>query len=840
MSDELLKVKFAWRRSVRSQSSTPIISEPDDQKSRSRNAEYIRKLKTEDHERYQKHKKRDSARKHLTYKAVPELGTEELALQRKKWAQAKRKQRQIKDTTVATVTTEATEGIKKKFKDLNSDEKRVYYRLKRQQSRKKRSSQKVVADRVKDVRRKTEDKRQETTEEQDRRILMQEKSMSKTTSWRKTQQVAKSMPSQPEEYAKVVENLIGGTPATPRKVASMDRKGIRRVKLADDMMVVNIKTYIKKCKAEGVCTSATKQMLYCVIKACMGSDRVGSSILRRYLGITHKMWKRIMMNDNGHIRKKKSSGIIREDVADFVREFWWSPDVSRTLPLKKRVKHGVPLHLLECSYTTAFKRFQAKFPDIKIGYVKFIQLRPGNVRHMRSNERIVCCCIKCENLKLLTSALNNTLPPNNRLPRDEVELCNMTMCTAKGRFPSKACIESRCLECGDDQIGDRLKDVLGDDVKALEVVPYKEWRTVEKTTKSKKGITRTIKVVDCVQAEGSLQEVVKKIKGKVKVVKAHLFRAKWQQEQLKQCKEKIQGRTAVLIMDFAENYTCTSQDEIQSAHWVNQAVTIHPIQAFINGSDDAGVITNKESLIFISDDLRHDADAVAHFKSITYKHLADKYGIVRIDEFSDCCAQQYRCGKSFVDIAMCTGPMRVKHHYFEASHGKNSADGLGATVKHSATMAVTRRQFEIRNAHDFYNFCIKELDIVGTGVFKSQTSKYSSSSRKFFYVSNNQINRDRDLSHDVKSVKGTMTVHCAVGTGTPYQIMIRDLTCTCEYCYNSDGESCGYQEYVGQWKTKPLTRKHVESSKRKSTTTGILFQLNILKRNLFNMCYSLK
>ena len=38
-------------------------------------------------------------------------------------------------------------------------------------------------------------------------------------------------------------------------------------------------------------------------------------------------------------------------------------------------------------------------------------------------------------------------------------------------------------------------------------------------------------------------------------------------------------------MDYAENYVCTAQDEVQSAHWVNQAVTIHPIQAFVNSSD---------------------------------------------------------------------------------------------------------------------------------------------------------------------------------------------------------------------------------------------------------------
>ncbi len=36
----------------------------------------------------------------------------------------------------------------------------------------------------------------------------------------------------------------------------------------------------------------------------------------------------------------------------------------------------------------------------------------------------------------------------------------------------------------------------------------------------------------------------------------------------------INNRVAVLQMDFAENYTCTTQDEIQSAHWNQNQVTL--------------------------------------------------------------------------------------------------------------------------------------------------------------------------------------------------------------------------------------------------------------------------
>ena len=67
---------------------------------------------------------------------------------------------------------------------------------------------------------------------------------------------------------------------------------------------------------------------------------------------------------------KKKGRRLADEVADKVHELWLSPDVSRPLPIKKRVKCGVPTHLLECSYTEAYNRFKAENPTTKIGYVK--------------------------------------------------------------------------------------------------------------------------------------------------------------------------------------------------------------------------------------------------------------------------------------------------------------------------------------------------------------------------------------------------------------------------------------------------------------------------------------
>ena len=54
----------------------------------------------------------------------------------------------------------------------------------------------------------------------------------------------------------------------------------------------------------------------------------------------------------------------------------------------------------------------------------------------------------------------------------------------------------------------------------------------------------------------------------------HLYRADWQHTQFTLLKElrPFPEETVCMVMDFAENFTCTYQDEVQSAHWHHEQV----------------------------------------------------------------------------------------------------------------------------------------------------------------------------------------------------------------------------------------------------------------------------
>lgn len=78
--------------------------------------------------------------------------------------------------------------------------------------------------------------------------------------------------------------------------------------------------------------------------------------------------------------------------------------------------------------------------------------------------------------------------------------------------------------------------------------------------------------------------------------KDHLSTLINQFQTLKQNKESLQVGQIIVHMDFAENYTCKSLDEIQSAYWATRMVTIHPI--VIHYRDESGDLVTNRSLLY--------------------------------------------------------------------------------------------------------------------------------------------------------------------------------------------------------------------------------------------------
>ena len=60
----------------------------------------------------------------------------------------------------------------------------------------------------------------------------------------------------------------------------------------------------------------------------------------------------------------------------------------------------------------------------------------------------------------------------------------------------------------------------------------------------------------------------------------HIFRAEWQQRQMRVCRDTFPINEGMLVMDFSENYSCRYKDEIATAFFDQQQVTIHPMMIY--------------------------------------------------------------------------------------------------------------------------------------------------------------------------------------------------------------------------------------------------------------------
>ena len=71
----------------------------------------------------------------------------------------------------------------------------------------------------------------------------------------------------------------------------------------------------------------------------------------------------------------------------------------------------------------------------------------------------------------------------------------------------------------------------------------------------------------------------------VESFRGHAKRVQIKYEQLKMLKENLADDEAIVQMDFAENYTCQSLEEVQSAYWNASMVTLHPAVAYYRSED---------------------------------------------------------------------------------------------------------------------------------------------------------------------------------------------------------------------------------------------------------------
>ena len=182
----------------------------------------------------------------------------------------------------------------------------------------------------------------------------------------------------------------------------------------------------------------------------------------------------------------------------------------------------------------------------------------------------------------------------------------------------------------------------------------------------------------------------------------HVSRVQTQYKQIRKLRENLPDNEVLLWMDFAENYNCTSVEEVQSAYWNSQMISLHTMVTYFPKNHQKQV----QSYVAMSDNLNHNATVVYCILRQIVPLLKLEFPALRkIHYLTDSPSSQYRNKTIFKLVCDHEEEFGIiaRWNYLETVHGKGPCDGLGASVKRMADIAVKQQKWTIQDASDFYN-----------------------------------------------------------------------------------------------------------------------------------------
>ncbi|XP_013401704.1 uncharacterized protein LOC106167464 [Lingula anatina] len=542
------------------------------------------------------------------------------------------------------------------------------------------------------------------------------------------------------------------TPRSNTKRLFLKSKGSGGERVRKQLLLTNVIT-AEVSKFKHVTTSnAKKRQLY-------GS--FAGKLLKKYRCISHfskssKINRNLISNiirkgiNTAKIRKRTAYNFRREVTAFYIRD-----DNSRMQPGKKdsiKTKEGeCQTRILTDYIENLYMKFTAENPNINISLSTFRRMRPNYVLTTTFISRNTCLCTKHQNFafKLKMFKMLGVSPTTS--PDDFVK---QEVTISKETLPEKISFSIwKRVEC---QGGKMKMKILKEEMEREKFWPIWESELLE--------------------------------------FKDHVSRVSRQFEMSKVLKQNLPNNEVFIHMDFAQNYSCKTAEEIQSAYWNSSQVTLHPIVIYFRGSDGS---LEHRSYVAVSNTLVHASSTVIAILDKLYSmELMELQNVQHIHYWTDSPTSQYRNRYIFDFILRHTERygMPATWNYFESGHGKGPCDGVGGTVKRLADQAVNAQKANIQDAEDFYVW--------------AQNSNLRSI--KFFFVQKDACDREAE---DLKKctllpVKGTMSLHACKKIDD--DLHISKTSCYCDICLN--GGNCT------NWTKANISRRSRPEASQKSST----------------------
>lgn len=440
----------------------------------------------------------------------------------------------------------------------------------------------------------------------------------------------------------------------------------------------------------------------------------------------------------------------------YIQEFLELDENSRLTAGKKETKTHKKvkkqIRLLNDTMLNLYRKFKAQ-SDICVSYAFFCRYRPFWVTFPTAKNRETCLCMLHANTEYLIKCVSNADMISEKSPLDLVK----SMCC--NRNLNGNCLERSCADC-------QHKDVHFNPYEKKDKVTYSRWvsKKVLVVIKGKEKLCQKTLKETVASDKITVAQILKVTIGQFMI---HIRNIMQQQRTLRQMKCDLQKDSAILHMDFSENYNCKYATEVQSAHFGGSKpqISLHTSVLYFVDETSNQLIT--KSFCTLSENLRHDPVFIcAHLKPVfkQIKLLVPKLKTMHF--FSDGPTTQYRNKSMFLLIAknlsIELGVENILWHFSEAGHGKGAPDGVGGCVKRIADRCVALGQ----DVSDFQRlvFCLQEnchsIEVVDVGDEDVQSIE------RIFEA--NQI----------KPFKGTMKVHQITWSNNEPNILhARRLSC---------------------------------------------------------------
>lgn len=479
--------------------------------------------------------------------------------------------------------------------------------------------------------------------------------------------------------------------------------------------------------------------------------------------------------------------------------------ISRMMPNKRDVikvrNEYVPKRHLLFTKRQTYEKFKTEFASYPFKFTTFRKALPRQIKVMKLQHRRVCICVKDYNVDQKVIAMNQIcaqLSPDLMTTVDE--LSGMTLCKTSSWLKDTACLERGCLECSVAEVEKYYAPIL--DVAKNQTTKWLEWEHVDAVYTNTKGDRINTKAWEQVQKSDTVTDLVKKISTNMETHTYPIYRARFQHNQEQILQQNLPLNHAIIHVDFSQNLALVAQDECESAHFAQKQITIHPVYLIRHGvgsTQDSPVLW-KQSIVQISNNQKHDSDAVLHFTMQIIRFIMNNPGAVDkptvLHRFTDNCATQYKSKHAFQHMKLYKDvfDIDVRYHYCEAGHGKGECDGIGATIKHGLTMMVLRDQIVLNSAYTAYLAAKSHYSTFYEDGVERRVILY-------LPLSSMKAVPKRDSP---KSIPGTRSLH-EIHLQSDDVFCYSDLSCVCSVCLGEVHGPC----YYGQSLHKPRFFKQI-------------------------------